>query len=204
MGAGCPGRRSLKIGVGVEGPSDRTFLSKILHREFQGIQFDIRSMNNRDKLVRRAYDLTDAFRSLHYPFSVILVDRDNDPCVSVTIDNFDRRVVTAARAPIVQRDVFICVAVVELEAWYLADEEAIRLVIPGVPYSAPPETGHVGAEGMLRRLWIKSGQQGSPGGSKRGLAQAIGQHFDPQRARRNSKSFAYFWDRVTAAVNAAS
>lgn len=204
VGAGHLRSRSLKIGVGVEGPSDRAFLSKVLHRSFQGFMFDIRSMNNKDKLIRRADDLVDDFRSRHYPFSVILVDRDSDACISATIDTFDQRVVTDARASLARRNLFICVAVVKLEAWYLADEEAIRFVMPGATYSAPPDTGVVGAERTLRRLWRESGRQGRPGGGKLGLARAVGQQFEPERARRHSSSFAYFWDRINGAIEAAS
>ena len=103
-----------------------------------------------------------------------------------------------------KRSVLVCVAVAELESWYLADEQAIQHAIPGASYRAPPETGVVGAERTLRRLWRETAGDGPVGGGKLALAQAVAQRFDPERARRHSASFAYFWDRVTAAIEAAS
>ena len=161
-------------------------------------------MNGRPKPVRRAAELADRFRSLHYPFSIILVDSDSDPCVTATIEAFDREVISAARVPIAQRDVFVCVAVAELESWYLADEQAIQHAIPGASYRAPPETGVIGAERTLGRLWRETAGHGPMRGGKLALAGAVAQQFDPERARRHSASFAYFWDRITAAIQAAS
>lgn len=204
MGAGSHGRHSLRIGVGVEGPSDQAFLRTLLHREFQGVLFNVRAVKGRTQLERQAASLIDSFRSLHYPLSIILVDRDSDPCVTATVEAFGRETLTAARAPLGQRDVVICVAVVKLESWYLADEEAIRRLIPNVEYSAPPETGSGNAETRLRRLWRESGRVGYPGGGKIELARAVARTFNPDRAKHHSASFAYFWDRVTAAIEAAS
>ena len=165
--------------------------------------FNVRAVKGRTQLERQAASLIDNFRSLHYPLSIILVDRDSDPCVAATVEAFDRETVTAARAPLGQRDVLICVAVVELESWYLADEEAFRQLMPDVEYSAPPETGSGSAETRLRRLWRESGRVGYPGGGKIELARAVARAFNPDRARRHSASFAYFWDRVTVAIEAA-
>lgn len=39
------------FGVGVEGPSDFQFWSKVLHKYFYPIQFDIRNMKNRGRLI---------------------------------------------------------------------------------------------------------------------------------------------------------
>lgn len=168
------------------------------------MRFDIHAMKGRTRLERQAASLIDGFRSRHYPLSIIIVDRDSDPCVTATVKAFDSQTIAAARAPLGQRDVLICVAVVELESWYLADEEAIRHAIPGVSYSAPPETGLVGAERAIRGLSREAGHERSPGGGKLGFARAVAQQFDPERARRHSKSFAYFWDRITTAIQAAS
>ncbi len=204
MGTGRYGGSALTIGVCVEGRSDLAFWETILHREFLGVRFDIKALKGRPKLVARAAELVDGFRSLHYPFSIILVDRNSDPCVRATVQAFDQEIIAAARTPLGKRNVFVCVAVAELESWYLADEEAIRHVRPDVQYSAPPETGVRSAESTLRRLWKKSGRVGYPGGGKIELARAVARAFHPDRARLHSASFAYFWDRVTTAIYAAS
>ena len=166
--------------------------------------FNVRAVKGRTQLERQAASLIDDFRSLHYPLSIILVDRDSDPCVTATVEAFDKETVTAARAPIAQRNVLICVAVAELESWYLADEEAIRHVMPDVQYSAPPETGVRSAASRLHQLWRESGRVGYPGGGKIELARSVARAFNPDRARRHSESFAYFWDRITSAIRAAA
>lgn len=188
----------------VEGRSDLAFWETILHREFPGVRFDIKALKGRPKLMARAAEFVDGFRSLHYPLSIILVDRNSDPCVTATVQAFDQEIVAAARMPLGNRNVFVCVAVAELESWYLADEQAIQHAIPGTSFRAPPETGVVGAERAIRRLWGEAGHEGPPGGGKLGLARAVAQRFDPERAKRHSSSFAYFWDRVKTAIHAAT
>ena len=37
----------MRIGVGVEGPSDLAFWDKVLHKHFPGVRFDIRNMKDR-------------------------------------------------------------------------------------------------------------------------------------------------------------
>jgi hypothetical protein len=73
----------MTFGIGVEGPSDKHFWDKVLHKHFRKHSFDVRSMKNRDKLIRETPRLMDQFRSLRYQAGFILVDKDDDPCVSV-------------------------------------------------------------------------------------------------------------------------
>ena len=54
------------FGVGVEGPSDRIFWEKVLHKYFRRSRFDVRAMKTRDKLIRESPLLLETFRSAHY------------------------------------------------------------------------------------------------------------------------------------------
>jgi hypothetical protein len=107
------------VGVGVEGPSDLQFWNKVLHKHFRGMRFDIRNMKNRDKLIRATPDLSDEFRSLKRAAGFIILDADQDPCVSSLLDCFD----SAIRAEFQRsesRYLHLCVAFKRIECWYLA------------------------------------------------------------------------------------
>jgi len=186
----------MTIGVGVEGPSDRVFWDKVLHKHFRRLRFDIRNMKDRDKLVRETPRLLETFRDAHYKAGFILVDRDAFPCVSSVLNEFDGLVQKEARKPLGQRFLFVCVAIRELEAWLLADGNAIVSVLPDVGYAAPSETGDLNAEKKLKDLWRK--QHGGPSLNKIDFAKSIAPQFDPGEASLHSVSFRYFWTRITA------
>lgn len=63
----------MKIGVGVEGPSDRTFWHGVLHKHFAGIQFDVRNMRTKETLIRGTPQLLESFRSLGYLFVCVAI-----------------------------------------------------------------------------------------------------------------------------------
>jgi Domain of unknown function (DUF4276) len=142
----------MTFGVGVEGPSDFQFWHKVLHKHFRGCRFDVRNMKNRDKLIRETPKLLDTFRDCHYAAGFILVDLDDDPCLGSVLGLFDAAIRTAARLPDKRaRFLHVCIAIEELESWYLADADAINAVIPGCTWSAPTDTSSV-AKGNLRAL----------------------------------------------------
>ncbi len=110
----------MTFGVGVEGPSDRTFWDKVLHRSWPGTRFDIRAMKSRENLISRTPGLLDQFRSSHYRGALIILDRDKDPCVTGVVDLFDEAMREEARRPLGERYLHIMVAVKGIESWYLA------------------------------------------------------------------------------------
>jgi hypothetical protein len=185
----------MMIGVGVEGPSDRVFWDKVLHKHFKRAQFDIHNMKNRDKLIRETPRLLATFQDLHYSAGLILVDRDRDRCVAAVLNRFERTIRTEARKPPSERYIFVCLAVPELEAWFLADQLAVAAVLPDSGYVSPPETGNVGAEGLLKKLWRK--QHGKVAFNKIDFAKRIAPKFNPTRASSRSASFQYFWQNAT-------
>ncbi len=185
----------MKFGVGVEGPSDLAFWYKVLHRSFPGCRFDIRNMKNREKLIRETPVLYESFKDLHYHGGFILVDRDDDPCVSAVIDLFEESIRPVLRKqPPADRFLFACIAIKEVESWYLADEQAIQAVIRGCGYTAPADTG-VLDKGKLKQL-IKQHRGRGAGFNEIGFAKEIAPKFNPKRALPHSASFKLFWDRL--------
>jgi len=121
----------MTFGLGVEGPSDYQFWHKVLHKHFRGCRFDVRNMKNRDKLIRETPKLLETFRDCHYAAGFILVDLDDDPCVASALGLFDAAIRDVARVPDKNsRFLHVCIAIKELESWYLADADAINAVIP--------------------------------------------------------------------------
>lgn len=189
----------MTIGVGVEGPSDRAFWDKVLHKHFRRVKFDIRNMKNRDKLIREAPNLLETFRGAHYHAGFILIDRDKTPCVTEVFKEFDQRIQDEAQKPIEQRFLFICVAILELEAWFLADSKAITSVLPGISYSIIGETSALNGEKNLLNLWRQA--YGYTTFNKIDFAKNIAPRFDPHSALRYSTSFNYFWDKMILKCN---
>ena len=119
----------MTFGVGVEGPSDYQFWHKVLHKHFRGCRFDVRNMKNRDKLIRETPKLLETFRDCHYTAGFILVDRDDDPCLGSVLGMFGAAIRNVARAPDRNsRFLHVCIAVKEVESWYLADADAVNAV----------------------------------------------------------------------------
>ena len=192
----------MRIGVGVEGPSDRVFWDKVLHKHCPGVRFDIRNMKTRDKLIRQTPRLLDNFRSLHYAAGFILVDRDRDPCIAAVLERLDEVSREAARQPAAERYLFVCVAVRGFEAWLLADAAAIKALLPQASYTAPSDTASLNPGKKLKSLWQQQyGRNSTP--NKRDFAERMAPPFDPAAARRHSASFTYFWSRLTAAYQGA-
>jgi hypothetical protein len=187
----------MKFGVGVEGPSDRVFWEKVLHRSFPGCRFDIRNMKNRQKLIRETPILFDTFKDLGYDGGFILVDRDDNPCVSSVLTLFDESIRIALRQqPVSARYLLACVAVKEIESWYLADEQAIQAVIKECDYTAPADTGAL-AKGKLKQL-IRDYRGAGASFNEIGFAKEIAPKFSPKRAVGHSTSFKFVWERIEA------
>ena len=106
----------MKIGVGVEGPSDRVFWHEFLHKRFGGIQFDVRTMGSKETLIRQTPRLLEAFRSLQYTAGFILVDRERGPFFPAVLERFDEAIRGEARRPASERYLFVCVAIRGLES----------------------------------------------------------------------------------------
>jgi len=183
----------MMLGVGVEGPSDFQFWHKVLHKHFRGCRFDVRNMKNRDKLIRETPRLLESFRDSHYDGAFILVDRDRDPCVAAVLGLFAEDIRRIARQPGRSgRFLHVCVAVQEIESWYLADADAINALIPGCSWQAPADTARV-AKGRLRAM-LKKHLGPNAGFNEIAFAKDIAPKFNPAQAKPHSASFRYFWE----------
>lgn len=188
------------FGVGVEGPSDFQFWSKVLPKYFYPIQFDVCNMKNRDKLIRETPRLLESFRDSHYAGGFILVDRDDDPCVESVLKLFDLAIQRMVRhTDKAERYLHVCVAIKELESWYLADAVAIEEVIPGSGWRAPRDTS-TAAKKRLRTL-VKTHRGRNYAFNEIAFAKDIASKFNPDRARKHSASFGYFWDILSNACS---
>ncbi len=187
----------MKIGVGVEGPSDFQFWSKVLPKFFRGWQFDIRNMKNRSKLVGATPDLVEEFRGRKQKAAVIILDRDDDPCVKSVLNTFDPSVVAeATKQPAEDRFVHICLAVKKLECWYLADATAIEAVIPGAEWCPATDTANCNGKREIEQL-LRSKSKVSIGYNEIDFAKGIAPKFDPGRAEVHSASFRHVWKRLS-------
>ena len=184
----------MTIGVGVEGPSDRAFWGGVLHRTLRGARFDIRNMQNKTRLIRQSPQLLEAFRSAHYAATFIIVDCDDARCIPEVLSEFTPDLIREARRPRWARDLFICVAVKELEAWYLADEEGVNLILPRGEYRAVSDTSEINAEKVLSGLWRKHYATSL---NKIEFAKEMSKFFNPDRAQRHSRSFQYLWQNLS-------
>ena len=135
-----------------------------------------------------------------YDAAFIITDRDkiahdNTRCPGPVLAQFGNEVQSEARKPRVERYLFICVAIRGLEAWFLADANAIRTVLPKVAYESPTKTDGTNAGEQIAALWRD--QHGKIAFNKIDFAEQIAAPFDPDRAREHSDSFAYFWQCIS-------
>jgi hypothetical protein len=98
------------------------------------------------------------------------------------------------KQPLTDRFLFVCVAVKEIESWYLADPEAIDAVVKGCNYSPPTNTASV-AKGKLKEL-LRQHRGMAAGFNELGFAKEIAPKFQPKRALPRSTSFRTFWERL--------
>ncbi len=198
MGARYTRRHPVTVGVAVEGPSDRTFLDKVLHKHFRSARFDVRSMNGRERLICSTPQLLETFRSAHYAAGFVILDCESDPCHHRALEHFNPDIRREFSKPSSERFLFVCVAIRGLECWLLADELAIRSVLPAAAYECPSETAALNPGRVLQELWRQ--QHGIAAFDKIEFAKSIAPRFDPTNASAHSASFAYFWTKLKLAL----
>jgi hypothetical protein len=187
----------MRIGIAVEGESDRIFIDKIVKKNFRNIRFDIRQMSNKYRLIRQSPQLYDDFKSGGYSSAVAILDLDNDPCVTAAIEGFSREIMEERRLGTEKRFFHICVSKKEIEAWYLADIKAINKLIPGIQWTVPDgENTDVYGARKLDELHRNAGLAYR----KIPFAKKICVCFDPCAAIAKSTSFKYFWTTLGIAA----
>jgi hypothetical protein len=179
-----------KVAVAVEGPSDKIFWDRVLHRSFTGTKFDVRSMKGCTKLIASARALSETFRDVGFDALFLLLDADKAPCVSEIRARLESGLQADLRCPRGQRWCFLAIAFRELESWYLADPLGIAEGLDLDPGIVP--TNPAGGKSTLHRF-ARSQLDLRLGYDERTWAERISRAFSPARARENSPSFDYFW-----------
>ena len=194
----------IRIGIGVEGPSDYIFWNKVLHRHFAGagILFRVSVMHGRSKLIRGAAGLAAAFADTRCAAAFFLVDKDKDPCMGSIYHAFADDFRDRLRHRTGQLPCRLCVADRELESWFLADEEAMRKALGFAEYSAGASGGKIAGKGKLEKLLIEHASVGLAF-NEIAFAKLIAGEFNPENAAKNSASFAYFWKALESVIRAA-
>ncbi len=139
---------------------------------------------------------------------IILVDRDDDNCHDLKVileeaTKWEGLVTKSSPAPSGVFHVLTRIAVEELEAWFLGDEQAIRTAYTRVPIFAQqrefrdPDAVRGGTWEALERLLQKAGyHQG--GLAKIKAAREIATHMEPSRNR--SRSFQIFCEGLQSLI----
>lgn len=193
----------IRIGIGVEGPSDKAFWEKVLHRSFPGCWFTIVTLSGRIPLARTAPEMAEGFRNSGHAAAFFLLDADKLPCATSVLELFDESFRAAAfLTPVTSRFAHIAVAIRELESWVLADEECVRDLLDYPEYKASAPDEKPGGKAKFLRLCHERNLTFG-GLDDRELAGRAGSRFSPARARKHSPSFDYFWNRLTARIESA-
>ncbi|HEU5124389.1 MAG TPA: DUF4276 family protein [Verrucomicrobiae bacterium] len=195
-----------QVGVVVEGPSDAMFWERLLGSRFSqdGYTFRIRIMKGGNRVIQESPDLTDDFRKAKYHSAIIILDADKSPCASGILEQFDRNFLAEARhQPPTERFAQIFVARRELESWVLADPDCIRNLLGREDYSVTSAETSAAGKAKFLRLCRASGMF-LAGLEDLECARQAARHFAPERAIRNSPSFAYFWSRLVARLTPTS
>ncbi|MEX0761690.1 MAG: DUF4276 family protein [Dehalococcoidia bacterium] len=189
----------MKIGVVVEGASEKKFLDRVLHKYNPNVQFDVRIMKGRNKLIQSSVSMMQQFYSARYQRGFFITDLDDNECPLQIIHEFPDEVRENALKPKAIRFVTICVAMRDLEGWLLADQEAIRSVLPQCEYIAPSDTSNLNTGKLLTKLW--NSEHPNTALNKISFAASMSYNFDPARAAVNSPSFEYFWKRLRSCIS---
>ncbi|MEO8353739.1 MAG: DUF4276 family protein [Chthoniobacteraceae bacterium] len=194
----------IRIGVGVEGPSDFPFWTKVLPRAFasRGVIFGISAMHGRGKLVRGAEDLLGAFGAARCDAVFFLLDKDKDPCMTAIYEEFAEDFRVRLRGRMGKPSCHLCIADRELESWFLAEENAMRELLENPAYCAPQPDAAVGGKGKLERLLSERGRAGIAF-NEIAFAKEIAARFAPLIARQHSTSFDYFWSKLESVIASA-
>lgn len=183
-----------EIAIVVEGPTDVAFWRRLLVR-YHGAgpaTVDIVSAGGQGTLIRRAETYLRAHRDAGLRATFFVVDLDDYECVRRVLDDFPEVVQRATRE---DDDVYICVAVLGLESWYLADAGAVGGVFDAAEYSVPTDVEAINPKRELQRLGGRY--------DKRWLAQRFGNVYDPEVGRTHSRSFDRAWRLISTALETA-
>ncbi len=175
----------------VPGPSDELFWKGLLRRGLLPQVSSIKQAGGDDRMIRDAGEhLAQGRRIGATP--LFLPDLDTHPCVDSLRQSFQARS-TGAQIVAVRR---------AIEAWYLADEDAIRSLLPKVNWNCRGSTDALQSpKQVLADLYRRHHAPKARSYTPREFAGRMGPIFVPQRAAQHSASLRRFLDLVSQEPN---
>lgn len=195
----------------VEEPSMEIFLAKLLPRVLNDqATFNIHVHQGKSDLLAKLESRLRGYAKWLPKIAriVILVDRDDDNCVTLKRRLEDAvksaGLLTRATAHSAAWQVVTRMAVEELEAWFFSEWTAVRKAYPRVPAAIPNQAAYRQPDAIAGGTWealeriMKGAGYFSGGLRKVEAANAIGEYFDPTNAK--SPSFVSFREAIFEAV----
>ncbi|MFB0545568.1 MAG: hypothetical protein ACETWB_01540 [Anaerolineae bacterium] len=173
------------LGIVVEGPSDRLFFkSQRRWFEEQGFAFKIVQTRGRSIMIREAENLLESFRLKGCRKVFFFLDQHADVCPPFTAERLKR----VAH----EEDVVICVIARALEAWFVADEEAVARAT-GQSFKKQPTNALDKPKDILKELF-KRGRHMSL--TEIEMVRAICLYFSFERATEGNASLRRFINKL--------
>jgi hypothetical protein len=195
--------------VFVEEPSAQALLRHLLPKILPPrVSYEIRVFNGKPDLLRKLPNRLRGYRLQPHRI-VTLIDNDDGDCLKLKgqLEAMAEEAgfTTKSRSEGLAFRVVNRIAVQELESWLLGDVQALRSVYPRVPPTLAnrrrfrdPDAALGGTAEALARVLADAGYH-SQGLPKMEVANAVGEHLEPERNR--SASFRCFCDGVRAVVD---
>ncbi|MFN3763137.1 MAG: DUF4276 family protein [Anaerolineae bacterium] len=178
-----------RIGFVVEGKTLETLLRYSLCPWLQrkGVTATIIDAGGHSRLIKEASQHLRGLRRKRCQRIFFVLDQEKDPCPPATA----KRLESVRGEP----DAVVCVVAPMLEAWLLADSEAVQKAT-GQSFGDPTDSLPNPVD-TLKTLFSKKYRQSF---SKMEMAKIISRYFSLERAARNNHSAARFFRKVNEAV----
>ncbi|MBC7225770.1 MAG: DUF4276 family protein [Thermoflexales bacterium] len=175
-----------RVGFVVEGKSLEVLFQESLcpWLRQRGIAVKVVNAGGRSLLIRDASRHLDVLRRSGFERIFFVLDQETDPCPPATAKRLD-----SVRS---EPDVVICVAARMLEAWLLADNEAIQRAT-GLPGWSGLTDSLPDPVSELKDLFF---QKYGHWYTKMEMARRVGRYFQLERAADRNRSAARFWRKL--------
>ncbi len=181
-----------RVGFVLEGKS-----LEILFRESigpwlqqRGLSVKIINAGGRSQLIRDAPKHLNALRSWECRKIFFVLDQEDDPCPPATAQRL--------ASVLSEADVEVCVVARMLEAWLLADSEAVQKAT-GQSFRSTPTDTITDPALELKNLFFKKNKQWY---TEVEMARAVGRYFHLERAAKGNHSAARFLRKIGGLIAA--
>ncbi len=177
----------VRLGMVVEGRSDCEFLEK--KRPWfnqQGFALTIHQARDRSRLIRKARRRLEILQQKGCQKVFFFIDQDRDECPPATA----KLLTDVAR----EKDAIVCVVARELEAWFLADQEAVTKAT-GQRFKRRPTDRIPDPKETLKNLFYKKRKKFL---TEPEMVRALCPHFSFERAAEGNGSARRFLKKLRA------